>query len=166
MWYTPLTIITKVKNVLGDIDLDPASDDFGNARIQAKHIITEESNGLLTEWPSDMTVFINPPGGKLGNQSKTVLFWQKLMNYRSAGNLKHAIFLCFSIEAAQNTQKEGYLSVMELPFCVPKKRVHFDSQDGKFSAPSHSNLIVYIPGTINKTKEFVKEFSDLGITRY
>jgi hypothetical protein len=164
-WYSPLSVLVRAKEILGQIDLDPASDEFGNARVGARYFITKEQDGLASPWPIFSTVFINPPGGKTGNQSNTALFWKRLMEYRDSGSLKHAIFMCFSIEAAQNTQGKGCKSILEFPFCIPQRRIRFDSREGTFSSPSHSNAIIYIPGQINKTAEFIKHFSDLGLTR-
>lgn len=164
-WYTPLDIILRAQGVLGCIDLDPASDDFGNARVGATYFITKDQDGLVAPWPTNCSVFINPPGGKRGNQSNTALFWHRLMKYRETGNLKHAIFMCFSIEAAQNTQGKGVPSILEFPFCIPKKRVKFDSREGQFSSPSHSNAIIYVPGKVNQTSEFIRQFQPLGLTR-
>lgn len=165
LWYTPLPIILAVHEVLGRVDLDPASDEFGNARIQAKYYITAEVDALASPWMPNCSVFLNPPGGKTGNQSNTALFWKRLMEYRNAGQLTHAIFLAFSLEAMQNTQDKGVDSIAAFPFCIPSKRLRFDSRDGVYSAPSHANVIVYVPGTIDRSQAFVSEFSKFGLSR-
>lgn len=160
-WYTPLYILERVHRVLGRIDLDPASDAFGNARVMAAYYISEDS--LSSPWSSSpATIFLNPPGGKTNNRSNTVLFWDRLMSEVDAGRVRHAIFMCFSIEALQSSQ-QSVRSIGDYPFCVPSKRIRFDSQDGEYTAPSHSNAIVYVPGTIDKTRDFARAFSDLGI---
>lgn len=164
-WYTTLEIIEKVQQVLGTIDLDPASDEFGNARVCATSIITEEQNGLTTEWAKDCSVFLNPPGGKTGNKSNASLFWQKLMHYREAGDLKHAIFLAFSLEAFQNSQGKGVPSLAEFAFCIPAKRIRFDAQEGKPASPSHGNVIVYVPGSVDESEKFKEVFASMGVVR-
>lgn len=45
-WLTPLSIIDRVKTVLGPIDLDPASDAYANKRVGANRFFTEQDNGL------------------------------------------------------------------------------------------------------------------------
>ncbi len=164
-WKTPVDILRRCRMVLGDIDLDPASDDDANQRVQSSRFITKEEDGLTTRWTSvsPVTVFVNPPGGKLGNRSMTALFWRQLMYYLSQDLIKHAIFLCFSAEALQNTQGKDCKSVMQFPFCVPAKRIRFD-YNGPFtkSAPSHSNVIVYVPGLVDKTDKFIGQFRSLG----
>ncbi len=165
-WFTPQWIVDKVRLVLGDIDLDPASSPLANERIKAKQIITEAKDGLTTEWPAG-SLFCNPPGGKIGNKSKTGLFWAKLMKHRDAGKLSHGIFLCFSAEALQTTQGKDCPPVGAFIVCIPKKRVAFDTADGlPGDAPSHSNCIVYVPGNANYQHLFHSTFKDVGSILY
>jgi len=165
LWYTPTLIVEKAKQVLGTIDLDPASDEFGNARVGATTIINREQNGLTTDWSTDCSIFINPPGGKTGNKSNMSLFWQKLMHYKDGGHLKHAIFLAFSLEAFQNSQGKGVQSMAEFSFCIPAKRIRFDSQHGAPSSPSHGNAIIYVAGSVDESEKFKEVFSSVGIVR-
>lgn len=164
LWYTPLPIVVAARDVLGPIDLDPASDEFGNARVGAARYLTREMDGLTTPWVG-RTVFCNPPGGKKGNKSNTALFWARLMAHREAVELDHAIFLAFSAEALQNTQGKGVPPIMAFPFCVPAQRLAFDSREGPGKDPSHSNVIVYVPGTVDRTETFRAVFAKFGAVR-
>jgi hypothetical protein len=161
-WFTPAPIITLVKKVLGNIDLDPASSELANVLVGAKNIIDVETNGLSVEWPEDCNIYINPPGGKTNGKSNTFLFWKKLMEYRNAGKLNHAIFMAFSAEAMQTTQGKKIQTMLDFSICIPAKRIAFVSPNGIKNSPSHSNCIIYIPGNINKTSDFIKHFSALG----
>jgi ParB family chromosome partitioning protein len=58
-WYTPYAIIDLVKQVLGHIDLDPASSPEANKQIGARKIYTIEDDGLSKTWIGN--VFVNPP---------------------------------------------------------------------------------------------------------
>jgi hypothetical protein len=159
-WYTPAPIVELARTVLGQIDLDPASDEFGNSVVRAPSFYVENDNGLAQRWHG--CVFLNPPGGKVGNKSKAGLFWSKLMRERDAGHIQHAIFLAFSAEALAHTQSKGTPSIMDFPICVPAKRVRFAKPEGEQAAPSHSNVIVYVPGTFDNTDLFLRVFSELG----
>lgn len=161
LWYTPLTILLMVKEVLGDITLDPASDEVANARVQAQYFFTKEIDGLSALWPSG-TVFLNPPGGRKMNKSIAGLFWGRLMQHLTDGKLTHAIFMGFSVEQLAITQGYADKSILDFPICVPRKRIKFDSPVEEKDAPSHSNVIVYVPGVVDKTPHFVKTFSGLG----
>lgn len=164
LWYTPPHILDKVRQVLGPIDLDPASDEIGNSAVKAKRFITKAENGLTSDWGFPRTIFINPPGGKLGNESLAALFWVRLMKQMKFPEFDHAIFLAFSLEQLQTTQGKGVPSIGEFPLCVPSKRLRFYTAQGtEGPAPSHSNLVVYVSGCIDNIHKFKKVFSDLGV---
>ena len=161
-WFTPDWLMQAIQEVIGPIELDPASSKDANKIVKASRILTRKQNGLTTVWGKASSIFINPPGGKLGRESKTGLFWNKLMQERTDNTFGHAIFLAFSIEALQTTQRYSK-PIAGFPFCVPSKRIKFVLPDGSTpKAPSHSNMIVYVPGTINHTDKFEKVFKNLG----
>jgi hypothetical protein len=145
----------------GLIDLDPASDVQWNRNVGAAAFFTKDSDGLKQDWFG--RVFVNPPGGKTGNKSNTSLFWQKLMAQRI--NIQEAIFLAFSAEALQNTQNKDCAPIMAFSFCVPSKRLRFVARGVEKFAPSHSNVVVYVPGAVDNTTKFVNVFSALGAVR-
>jgi hypothetical protein len=165
-WGTPVTVLALVHKVLGQIDLDPASNEKFNMAVQATHFYTKEIDALsLSHWHAG-SVFLNPPGGKTDNRSNTELFWSHLMGQRQAGRVTHAIFMAFSLEALQTTQRDGQGGALRFPLCIPRKRIKFvDSYGAPGPAPSHSNAIVYVPGTIDKTDLFLKTFKSLGACR-
>jgi hypothetical protein len=162
-WGTPPYIVEAVRKVLGTIDLDPASSAKWNQTVGATRFLTEG----LESWESTepQNVYLNPPGGKQGNKSLAGLFWQRLMVERDVGLVRHAVFMAFSAEALQNTQGKGCAPIMAFPFCVPSKRLHFVSDSGKKDAPSHSNVIVYVPGTVDYTELFREVFAPIGCVR-
>ena len=167
-WQTPQHVLDRVHRVIGLPDFDPASSAKANERVCARAFYTREIDGLATPWPDVRTIFLNPPGGMSGKprKSNTVAFWAKLMDYRSNPNFEEAIFLAFSIETRQTTQRQGIPSIGEFVCCTPAKRLVFDRPDGTpGDAPTHGNVIAYVPGSINKSDLFVRVFSDLGFTR-
>jgi len=165
-WMTPRNIIGLVTRVLGKIDLDPASSYMANKRICASKYFDEASNGLEQDWSlggMPAALYVNPPGGKVGNKSKTLLFWQKLMRERDLGHIQHAIFMFFSVEGLSVSQGRDCLPATAFPVCIPRKRIRFDwPGDEAKNAPSHSNAIVYVPGTVDRTKEFYDTFRSIG----
>jgi hypothetical protein len=150
-----------VHQVIGYPDLDPASSPIANENVKAKRIITEKS--LTTPWAeSPVSVFLNPPGGKIGNKSLSCLFWQRLVDYYESNLIKEAIYLGFSIEQLATTQS-CTKSIGNFMFCVPKKRIKFVNTEGKFNSPTHANVIAYMHGTIDNRDHFSKVFSSLGL---
>ena len=161
-WGTPASILDRARNVLGRIDFDPASDWRFNERVRAERFYSSDQCGLANSWPVDCRVFCNPPGGKTKNQSNTALFWDRLMQYRAHGDLRQAIFLAFSLEALQTTQGSS-VPMAAFSICIPRRRIAFETPEGVVGeAPSHSNAIAYVPGSEDRTADFVREFSSLG----
>ncbi len=163
-WSTPESIVEMIHEVIGIPDLDPASSKINNRYINAKRIITAQENGLVSRWVFDstpITVFVNPPGGKIGNKSITKMFWQRLMEYRNTESINEAIFMFFSVEGLQNTQSLPHPAT-DFPLCIPSKRIKFESECGLKKQPSHSNAIVYVPGLVNNTSKFYQVFRELG----
>jgi DNA N-6-adenine-methyltransferase (Dam) len=164
LWYTPNYIVSLAHSTLGQIDLDPASDVEANKVVKASKIITAEQDALsLDFWCYyPRTIFMNPPGSKLKGKSKSILFWDKLMHHYKCGLVKHAIVIGFSIEQLAISQ-QCEIPMTEFLCCIPRKRIAFvDPNNDAKSSPSHSNVIVYIPGKIDKSELFKHNFSSLG----
>ena len=85
--YTPSLIAIWARQVMGCIDLDPASCEAANRVIRASRFYTAEDNGLHQPWAG--RVFINPPfnGGLLR------LFARTLMAELLEGDVTRAVFL-------------------------------------------------------------------------
>lgn len=146
-WMTPIPILEAAREVLGKITLDPASSPEANERVKAHMYFTKENDGLVRNWRAvyEMTgsVWCNPPGGR----GVAKAFWTKLNHERQMGNIRHAIFLFFSIEGLQNCQ--GRVSPSMLPTCIPRKRIRFD----------------HMPGLVDRTSLFIETFKQFGATR-
>jgi hypothetical protein len=133
---------------MGGIDLDPASSVLANevGGINARKIFTIEDDGLSQPWSG--RVWLNPPGGRVGQRSRAAVWWDKLLSEYSSGRVKQAIFLGFSLEILATSQ-DSLLWVGEVPFCVPRRRMQFLREiDGKLvpgTRPTHSNVIAYLP---------------------
>jgi DNA N-6-adenine-methyltransferase (Dam) len=74
---TPLDIFPAVRDVLGEIELDPASDELINEGVQADRILTFEDDGLSQPWKAN-SVFLNPPGNTItGGTYAERLYWSE-----------------------------------------------------------------------------------------
>jgi hypothetical protein len=170
-WYTPEDILNSARLVLdGYIDFDPFSCAEANEAVNAEWWLGEETDGFnLDVWPNcgPITIWCNPPGGKVANKSKAALAWANLMKYQDSGRLESALFMAFSIESLQVTQK-GYhsVSMMHFPLCVPSKRLKHRAPKGKKAeSPTHAQAIIYVPGTVDRTDIFMQEFSKYGVCK-
>lgn len=173
-WYTPLDILRAARTVLGPIDLDPASDVEGNTLVEAARYITAFEDGLTAGWSdgTPVTIWLNPPGTlrkpkghRAGPEQRPLpkLFWEKLMRLRDAGMLRHAIVAAFSLEQFQQSQNWQGLAMIELPFCIPSKRTKWlPGQGEEADDPTHAAAFVYVPGILDGTTAFVREFEMFG----
>jgi hypothetical protein len=61
-YYTPSTWVERARNVLGTIDLDPASNEVAQRTIKATTWFDKESDGLQQPWRGN--IWLNPPYGR------------------------------------------------------------------------------------------------------
>lgn len=172
VWYTPEDHIEAVRLVLGEIDLDPCSDEYGNSRIRAKRFISASENALGEdcEWSpttTNITIYMNPPGGR---PSLVKPFWNKLLKTVTDGWVSDAIVACFSIEQLQSTQNDCIRPMLDFPVCVCRTRPkwHCDpatTDENAKDRPTHAGAYVYVPGAADRTADFVRVFSKFGIVK-
>lgn len=162
-WFSPDKIVEPGRVALGGtIDVDPASEALANETIRATRYITEDEDGLTAPWGVGVSVWLNPPGGKVDNRSLAGLFWRRMMLERMAGNMSHGIFVAFSVELLQTTQSKDVPGCSEFLVCVPDKRIKFTRPEGPALSPTHANAIVYVRGTVDNSSVFVEQFKSVG----
>ena len=140
-WYTPGEILEAIVQVMGGIDLDPASSDAQQAAapVKATRYFTIIDNGLTQPWPG--RIFLNPPyaAGVIDE------FVRKFLEERRLGNLQQGMLLTNS-----STETEWWQTAASHcdAVCFLKGRVHFLKlvngvlTRGK-SSPAHPHSIFY-----------------------
>jgi hypothetical protein len=143
-WYTPEHIIVKARQILGSIDLDPASSDTANKMMQAAEYYTEHNNGLALPWHG--RVWMNPPyGDEIGKWTAKLL-----LEYED-GNVTEALAL---LPARPDTA--WFAPLFRYSRCWVRGRLRFVGADNSAPFPS---VIVYLgerPGV------FLEQFRELG----
>lgn len=148
-WYTPTRYIEAVHQVLGRIDLDPASCEAANRTIKAKTIYTTADDGLEQSWSG--RVFLNPPYGRLAGG-----FAARLADEYAAGNVVAAIVLV----NAHCTDTSWFQRMWDGTLCFTDHRIDFDSADrSKTSSSTHGSVFVYFGP---KAASFAAVFSEFG----
>ena len=132
-WYTPENYVKTVKEVLGTIDLDPASCELANKFIKAGKFFTQEDDGLRHKWFG--SVFLNPPYGDLGPK-----FVAKLLEEYEAGHVKEAILLVNS----HCTDSKWFKPLFDYVLCFTDHRSRFWNADGVGTGPTHGSVFVYL----------------------
>jgi len=122
-WFTPREYVEAARQVLGAIDLDPASHVEANRIVRARRFYTAKQNGLRRPWAG--RVFVNPPGGL------TAEFWHRLIDAWEAREISAAIWIGYSLEQLQTLQGYEVRSPLAFPFCVPDRRIPFVESTAK-----------------------------------
>lgn len=147
--YTPSEVIHWVREVLGNIDLDPASCDFAQKIVQADKYFTEEENGLSKSWHGN--VFLNPPY----QMPKIREFTDKLINELS--NLTAAILL-----TNNNTDTLWFHKCADYSklICFTKGRINFYKENEEQTGPVNGQVFFYFGDNESK---FIEIFSQCGL---
>jgi hypothetical protein len=148
-WYTPKEYIEAARQVLDEIDLDPASNPLANDIVQAATFYTAEDSGLEKDWYG--TVWMNPPyeSGLIGQ------FAEKLCDSYASGNVTSAIVL---VNNATETRWFQSIAEQASAACFPKGRVKF-WHPRKVAVPLQGQAILYLGPNPD---EFARAFSQFG----
>lgn len=159
-WYTPAPIVEAARQLMGGIDLDPASCEQANEVVQATRFYTAADDGLKQPWSGK--VFLNPPGGR----GQVKAFWSKLTEHWRNREVEQAIWIGYSLEQLQTLQGCMPWSPLDFSICVPKRRISFESPGRTPKSPTHANYIAFIPPhRAEMSGAFVHAFRPFGRCR-
>lgn len=147
-WWTPEKYITSVRNVLGEIDLDPASCKKANKTVRAKTIYTKDDDGLEREWFG--RVFTNPP------YSLNKPFAKKMADSWDRKEISEAIILL----GAHAIETKWFSWYWDHTLCFTGHRISFDTPTGKKKAGNIAGSVFIYLG--NNPLKFAEEFSKHG----
>lgn len=150
-WYTPAEFPKAAREVMGSIDLDPASCSLANTVIQATTYYTKEDDGLSNEWKGN--IWLNPPYGRVGTSrqiGQTELWIEHLIEQYNKGNVKQAILLVNAY-----LYKQWFAPLWQYPICFPTGRLSFWNAQGQHGRSPHSSALVYFG---SNTQRFVDVF--------
>lgn len=132
-WYTPPEFIEAARAVLGGFDLDPASSEIANRRVQAAQIFTAKDDGLTQEWPVGR-IWMNPPYA----QPLMGQFASKFAAAVRAGS-EGVVLVNNATETAWFQEMAAECSAI----CFPKTRIRFLDPQGNPGAPLQGQAIIY-----------------------
>jgi hypothetical protein len=154
-WGTPGYIVDMARQVLGGIDLDPASSALWNmATVRATTYWGLFDWGLRREWFG--RVFMNPPFGKYRGASNLQLWSHKLIQEYDAGRVQAGIMVVTDAmcDKWMKPIKERF------PICLPDGRVSFIGEDGKpIPGNTKGTALVYLGP---EERRFADVFGELG----
>lgn len=150
-WYTPRDYIEPARAVLGEIDLDPASNARANEVVGAQDYFSIDDDGLAQSWYG--RVWMNPPyaADLVGK------FADKMVESYRAGSVLASITL---VNNATETAWFQSLARAATAICFPERRIRFWSPDGELGAPLQGQALIYMglePG------RFAEAFAPFGL---
>lgn len=155
-WNTPPEYIEIVKNVLGNIELDPCSNDF--SMVMADSSYNENIDGLKQNWSWAKTIFVNPPYGRNPQNKTTIKSWiLKCIETYKNGNSE----IIALIPVATNTKHwyEIFYTASAICFIkTPRVKFYLQGQLVKKGAPMGCAFIYW--GF--RPDRFRDSFSNLG----
>ena len=150
-WYTPPKYIAAAREVMGGIDLDPASSVKANSIVQADQFYTKADDGLAQEWSG--RVWLNPP------YENTLIsrFADKVVDEYKRDRIEAA---CVLVNNASDTAWFLTLAKVANARCDFTKRITYLNADLKpENTPLQGQSLLYFGGD---GKKFVAVFRSMG----
>ncbi len=149
-WYTPTAYIEAAREVLGEIDLDPASSDIAQKTVRAKDYFTVDDDGLKNEWRGK--IWMNPP-----YTSGTIeRFISKIIKHFPR-DIPEAIVL---VNNATETKWFQEIATIASAICFPSGRIKFLDETGEpRGTPLQGQAVIYLGDHVAK---FIGAFSSFG----
>lgn len=144
-WYTPAEYIEAAREVMGSIDLDPASNELANKTVKAQTFYTAEINGLNKEWFGN--VWLNPPY----SASLVQAFAEKVVS----SNFQQAVIL---VNNATDTAWFRKLIEKANAILFTTGRIRFYKMDGEKGAPLQGQAFIYYGDSVEKFLEVFGKF--------
>ena len=147
--YTPRQYIEAAREVLGGIDLDPASCAEANRTVRAKRFFSIDDDGLSKPWRG--TVWLNPPYGGLAGG-----FIAKFISEYDVGRVTAGVVLV----SAHATDTAWFQPLWSGLLCFTDHRINFYGGDERIGDRSTiGNVFVYFG---ERRDAFVEAFSQFG----
>lgn len=133
-WYTPQSYVNAARDVLGKIDLDPASSEEANKVVKAENIFTAADDGLKRDWAGKL--WLNPPY----TSDLVGKFIEKLAASVESGKVTEALVL---VNNATETKWFARLVSISSCLCFPTGRVKF-WHPSKSATPLQGQCVAYV----------------------
>jgi ParB family chromosome partitioning protein len=148
-WFTSAPVIDLARQVLGGIDLDPASCEFAQRTVQAARWFGKVDNGLVQPWQG--RVWLNPPY----SHPLVERFTTKLISEYDEGSVETAI--CLVNNATDTAWFQRLLT--RFPACFTKGRIRFRRIDRTPVSPRLGQVLFYLGREVDR---FALVFSGIG----
>jgi phage N-6-adenine-methyltransferase len=149
-WFTPEFYIALAREVLGEIDLDPATHAQAQRVIKATEFYTKKTDGLKHDWHG--RVWLNPPYA----QPLIELFVSRMVSEYISGHVTAGIMLTHNY--TDTTWFHQAVSAATA-VCFTRGRVRFHKPDGTLAQPTQGQAFFYFGPSM---QTFISVFSEVG----
>lgn len=149
--YTPAIYVEKAREVLGAIDLDPATSDYAQETVRAEDYFTVNDDGLGREWHG--RVWLNPPY----HRDLAPKFIAKLIEEIEADRVGEAIVL-----TNNSTDTEWFRTAAKecAAICFTTGRIRFEVPNAEPVMPTQGQAFFYFGSNV---KKFASVFKAVGL---
>jgi phage N-6-adenine-methyltransferase len=151
-WYTPPEYIHAARDVLGGIDLDPASSPAANKTVKAERFYSIDDDGLTRPWAG--RVWMNPPYST-GLVDRFVL---RLLDCYQSGEVPAAVVLTNN---ATDTRWWQTLARRSSAVCMLAGRIRFRGPDGAVAGAGLQGQTIALLG--DDRQRFAERFAEFGV---
>lgn len=150
-WYTPQKYIEAARDVMGGIDLDPATTGFAQKTVAADTFYTVKDDGLSQDWVG--TVWMNPPF----KMPEVAQFVGKLCDSFADGDVTQAV-----VVTNNNTDTKWWHRAAESSsaICFTRGRIKWYNAAQPDCSPTNGQTFFYFG---SRAKTFFKRFSPFGL---
>ncbi len=151
-WCTPEKFIEAARRIFGGtIELDPASNAFGQNVVRAERWHHKTDSGLIVPWRA-ASVWLNPPYSRMLCSA----FVEKCCTEHAAGNFDQGIVLTNS-----STETGWYQNLIGScsAICLPDERIAFELNGTPIADNRNAQTFFYLG---DKLELFLREFSQFG----
>ena len=155
-WYTPAKYIEAARQVMGRIDLDPASCEEANLTVKATRYYDKTQNGLMQPWWG--CVWLNPPYGFVNGGTKrgfSSSLQAKFVEKFLRESLEQGILLLLG----NSCFNSYFVPLWEYPVCFHRNTIAFERSDGSKGVFGFGTIFVYIGP---HEQRFIDIFSRFG----
>jgi phage N-6-adenine-methyltransferase len=150
-WYTPAEFCDAARDVMGAIDLDPASCKLANKQVKSVKFFTAEQDGLSHDWSG--RVWLNPPY----SQPAISDFAKKFISEWQSGRISQAVVL---VNNATETAWFQHLLKEVSAVCLKSGRIKFLDETGTpANTPLQGQVFLYYG---DNRDGFVAQFAQYG----
>lgn len=150
-WYTPPEFVESARKVMGEINLDPASNKKANEWIEADEFFSLENSAFLHQWHGK--VWMNPPYSRIIKD-----FVYKLVDEFYENRVSEAIVVTNN---GTDTQWFHRLAGASSAICMVKGRIGFQNADGaRINNNNKGQIFTYLGPNPDA---FRREFEQYGL---